>query len=88
MSVFSTMFGAAWGFGIVCCANGIRKLPTLNRPWDHLLWMCGMGYVGSVYPSWEKGCLDRINLLRAERGMEPFQHTPWGFDIKLLKKDS
>jgi len=19
---------------------------------------------------------------------EPFQHTPWGFDIKLLKKDS
>mmetsp|Transcript_360 Transcript_360/g.1061 ORF Transcript_360/g.1061 Transcript_360/m.1061 type:complete len:93 (+) Transcript_360:36-314(+) len=77
MSVFSVMFGAGWGFGVACWANGMRKLPLLRRPWEHLGIMVVGGYVGYKYPIWEEQLRVDIDKIRAQRGMPPLNAKPW-----------
>ena len=64
MTVTTALFGSLSGLFIGVYSNGVRKLPLLRKPWEHLVLMGFMGYLGHQYPGIEDATLARVNGMR------------------------
>ena len=59
---------------------------SLLGPWEHVVWMSVGAWLGYKYPYWEDLSLQNINRLRAERGMEPMEAHPWGYNFAKVMR--
>ena len=66
MTVTTALFGSLSGLFIGVYSNGVRKLPLLRKPWEHLVLMGFMGYLGHQYPGIEDATLARAFNLADE----------------------
>ena len=88
MTVTTALFGSLSGLFIGVYSNGVRKLPLLRKPWEHLVLMGFMGYLGHQYPAIEDATLARVNEMREERKLEPLEKNVWGYNVSDAEKSS
>lgn len=88
MTVTTALFGSLSGLFIGVYSNGVRKLPLLRKPWEHLVLMGVMGYLGHQYPAIEDATLARVNAMREERKLEPLAKNVWGYNVSDAEKSS
>lgn len=88
MTVTTALFGSLSGLFIGVYSNGVRKLPLLRKPWEHLVLMGFMGYLGHQYPGIEDATLARVNAMREERKLEPLAKNVWGYNVSDAEKSS
>lgn len=63
-----SLTGGVIGLSIALMSNGVRKLPLMRQPWDHVLYFCVGLYAGDQYNSLRERTIKE--LAEAEADME------------------
>ncbi|KAK3282687.1 hypothetical protein CYMTET_9582 [Cymbomonas tetramitiformis] len=63
----AAVIGAAMGFGIQLVSNGLRKLPLMRHPWEHVI-ATSIGFsAGGMLVAWEEQTAKELEELVAQR---------------------
>ena len=81
MTVSTAFMGASSGLFISFFSNSVRKLPLMRRPWEHVILVGIMGYLGHKYPQIEADTRERVNRMRADRKLGPLEDQAWGWNV-------
>mmetsp|Transcript_11875 Transcript_11875/g.35391 ORF Transcript_11875/g.35391 Transcript_11875/m.35391 type:complete len:88 (+) Transcript_11875:204-467(+) len=87
MTFTTFLIGGGMGLGVQLFSNTVRKLPLLRRPWEHVIAIGIMGWMGHKYPSWEDASLARVNRMREERKLGPLDKNVWGFGVSKAEAE-
>ena len=55
------LFGSAFGIWVQVFANGVRKLPLLHKPHEHVIAAVTGGVAGASFFQWNQRCASSLS---------------------------